>query len=80
MLPNALHSDPAVEKLHAIPLLSMPLLAARPFPAPPTPPLPPPARRISREEFRRRLIETIDEALRIIDDNSEGEGTDPQEN
>lgn len=79
MLPSSLYSDPATEKLGSISLMDMPLLA-RTLQA--STPLFPPAvrRRVSREEFRQRLIATIDEALRIIDDDVDFEGIGPRGN
>ena len=54
------------------PLLPLPLIA-------PAPVCPPPVRSISPEEFRLRLLQTIDEALRILDDDIV-EGDAPSEN
>ena len=70
--------DPATEKLGPIPLINMSFLS-RSLQGPVHHPFPRPVRpRVSREEFRQRLIETIDEALRIIDDDSDLEHSSPE--
>ena len=83
VLSGSLYSDPATSKLASISLMNMMPLMALPPQAAPLPLFPRPVRRrsrISREEFRRRLIETIDEALRIAEDDSDIEGTESRDN
>uniref|UniRef100_A0A7S3LC25 Uncharacterized protein n=1 Tax=Amphora coffeiformis TaxID=265554 RepID=A0A7S3LC25_9STRA len=65
--------DAAAEKLAPPSPMSLALLHL-PFPQA-TLPCHRPASRLSREEFRQRLIWTIDEALRIVDDDREYETT-----
>ena len=69
MVSRPLYSDTGTEKLASLSDLNIPL---RSFPFQvSTPPFPQLVRRVSREDFRQRLIETIDEALGILDDDSD---------
>lgn len=64
--------DAAAEKL--VPVQTMNLRTLQlPFQATPPGPRPRPRTRLSREEFRQRLIWTIEEALRIIGDDTDHE-------
>lgn len=65
MLPSSAYNDPVTEKVAS---MSMPHLT-RPFQVSTSHSSQRPARRTSRDEFRQRIIETIDEALRILDDD-----------
>ena len=65
--------DPAAEKLAPSSTMDLALLQYPFLQVPAPPPCPRPRSRVSREEFRRRLIWTIEEALRIVEDDSEPE-------
>ena len=71
MFPAPLHSDPAAEKLASIAPPSLPPFSF-PFQSPQYR-SPSSSHSVSREDFRRLLIRTIDEALRILEDDSDTE-------
>lgn len=83
MLYGSLFSDPATSKMASISFMNMMPLLTLPTQAAPLPLFPRTVgrrSRISPEEFRRRLIETIDEALRIAEDGSDIDGTESRDN